>query len=101
MTFGWVSPLKSEVVHNPYVWYAIAACAVITFIAYEVPPINTVLDVQAMGWISWGIVLGASAGSLLTIQLLKKLRVILKGNCAAFTLMVCRNSNNPKKNRDK
>ena len=77
MTFGWVSPFRSEVVRNKYVWYALAACAAISYLAYSVSPINTALDVQPMSWISWGLVLGASMGSLITIQLLKRLKIIL------------------------
>lgn len=77
MTFGWVSPFKSEVVKNRYVWYAMAACALITYAAYSIAPINTALDVQPMTWISWGLVLGASMGSLITIQFLKRLRIVL------------------------
>lgn len=77
MTFGWVSPFKSEVVRNKYIWYAMAACAAITYFAYSVSPINIALDVQPMGWASWGLVLGASTGSLITIQLLKRLKIIL------------------------
>jgi Ca2+-transporting ATPase len=77
MTFGWVSPIRSEVVRNKYVWYALAICAALTWVAYSVYPVNRALHIHPMSWASMALILGASFGSMITIQLLKRLKLTL------------------------
>jgi Ca2+-transporting ATPase len=64
---------KTEVFRNKYVWFAIAACILITMLSYWIIPVRKVLEVTMDGWQDWTIVITASFISLILIQLSKKM----------------------------
>lgn len=78
MSFKGTVPFhRTEVFRNRYVWYAIAGCMVISLLAFWITPLRKVMDIVALGWQEWGLVLAFSLLSLLLIQLCKKRRWII------------------------
>jgi P-type Ca2+ transporter type 2C len=60
--------IRNEVVRNPWVWYAIAVCLVLTAAAAWLPGLSTVLEVVPLDRTGWTLVLAGSLAPLLVGQ---------------------------------
>jgi Ca2+-transporting ATPase len=67
---------NNEITRNVYIWLALATCVLITVLAYRIPVVSEVMDLQPVSWRELWIVLPASFIPVFIIQVLKKLRII-------------------------
>jgi len=63
--------LRNEVAGNPYVWGALAVCALLLAAAFTVPLLARVLNVHDPGAAGWAVVLGMSLVPLVVGQAVK------------------------------
>ncbi|MCB0555213.1 MAG: cation-transporting P-type ATPase, partial [Phaeodactylibacter sp.] len=68
-TSFWVN----EVTKNRWVWGAIVLCLLLTAMGYLIPPLREILSLAPLGWEDMGLVLAFSFGSLILIQVIKRL----------------------------
>ena len=68
---------SSEVIHNKYVWYALASCLAIVGLAYQLPIIRRVLGILPMSTYDWLTCLSFSFLSMVLIQIFKRSKIIL------------------------
>lgn len=59
-----VSPLRNDIVQNPFVWAAVAGCGVLLAAAAYVPGLSSLLSVVPLAPAEWGLV---AAGALATL----------------------------------
>jgi len=65
---------RTEVIHNQYVWYALAACILIIVGLYQIEPIRTALSVAPMSVADWTVSIGAGLLAMVIIRLGKHLQ---------------------------
>lgn len=68
---------KSDVFKNKYVWYATVICLALTIGVYLIPTITKVLNLYRPSVTDFGIMFGFSFLSFISIQLLKRTKVII------------------------
>lgn len=68
-----LSFFKNEVTLNPWIWYAIALCILITGAAYLTPPIAKALSIIPLSADKFGLVVLFGFGSLLLAQIFKRI----------------------------
>jgi Ca2+-transporting ATPase len=69
---------SNEVTRNPYVWAALAVCALVLVGTAYLPGLATVLRVDAPGAAGWGLILGASLVPLAGGELYRRLRPLAR-----------------------
>jgi P-type Ca2+ transporter type 2C len=69
---------NNEVVRNKFVWYAVSASLLILLGVVQIPFARQALNVIPMTIQEWTIILSASIGSTLIIQLAKSLKIFTK-----------------------
>jgi P-type Ca2+ transporter type 2C len=69
--------MTSVVFRNRYVWYALCACIVISMLACFIGPVSKALDIHSLLWKDWTVIIAFSLLSLVSIQILKKLNLVL------------------------
>jgi Ca2+-transporting ATPase len=52
--------LRNEVTRNFWVWVAVSICLVILAVIYLFPQVQSVLEIERLGWATWGIIAGCS-----------------------------------------
>jgi P-type Ca2+ transporter type 2C len=72
-------PLRNEVTRNPYVWAALAFCAVLVGAAVHVPGLSRVLGMAPPSLSGWALVAGSSLMPLLLGQIATSLRPFRRG----------------------
>ena len=65
------SPIRNEIVANPYIWAALAICAVLLLAAVYLPGLSDVLNTVNPGADGWLLVLGISVLPTIVGQVLK------------------------------
>jgi Ca2+-transporting ATPase len=63
---------RNEITRNPYIWLAVGLCISILMLVYFVPPLNSILSIQALSFESWMLIFIGSSLQVLIIQLLKR-----------------------------
>jgi Ca2+-transporting ATPase len=66
---------NNEIVRNSFLWFALASCAVVIFLAFIIQPVRSVLQIGYLEWIDWLIISGCSLMSMVVNRLLKILNV--------------------------
>lgn len=64
-------PFNNQITRNPYIWYALAICAVFLLLGYFVPFLSELLSLQTLQLVHWALIGGATLSTLLISQLLK------------------------------
>jgi Ca2+-transporting ATPase len=67
---------NNEITRNLHIWLALLTCIIITVLAYRIPVVSEVMDLQPVTWRELWIVLPASFIPVVIIQAAKKLRII-------------------------
>ncbi|NLR57494.1 cation-transporting P-type ATPase [Chitinophaga polysaccharea] len=73
MTFNRKIPFhKTDVFRNQAIWYAIAACVILSLAAYWTTPVRLALEITSISWQNWSIILLYSILPVVIIRYLKK-----------------------------
>lgn len=67
--------LRSEVVHNKYVWYAFIVSIAILVVANLIPSVRKALILDMLSVIDWVIIIGTSLLSAIVIHFLKRMKI--------------------------
>jgi Ca2+-transporting ATPase len=65
------SPFANDITRNPWVWGALALCAVLLAAAAQVPLLARVLEVQPLGMRGWALVAGFGLAPVVVAQLFR------------------------------
>lgn len=68
--------LKSEIVRNKFVWYALAINIAILFALYEITPIRQVLAIYPLSVSDWFVIICFSVSGMLVNQLARRIQFI-------------------------
>jgi len=52
--------LRNEVLQNRWVWVALMICVVVLAGIYAIPTVQNVLEIERLGWVTWGIIASCS-----------------------------------------
>jgi Ca2+-transporting ATPase len=68
--------LKSEIVRNKYVWYAIGMCVLILVTTYEIPTVRQTLSLFPLSIFEWFIIVVFSFAGMMINQLARFAKII-------------------------
>ncbi|TWF40626.1 Ca2+-transporting ATPase [Chitinophaga polysaccharea] len=63
---------KTDVFRNQAIWYSIAGCVILSFVAYWTTPVRLALEITSISWQNWSIILLYSILPVVIIRCLKK-----------------------------
>jgi Ca2+-transporting ATPase len=68
-----LSFFKNEVTSNPWIWWAIVICMILTLLVYLIPPAASVLNLVPLSWAQVRLVILFGFGALALSQFVKRI----------------------------